>query len=468
MIWLLPLLLMALVAAGVWALATGVYRVPTETVGLVHRRFGPNHPEDRFKVRTHGGPGPQAETLKANAIYLRPRFLYEVHCVPQTYVPPGTIGVVVANAGNPPQPDRTLCRHVECDYFQDGQAFLLNGGQMGRQPGILPGGAYYDINTWLFEVLTVRTIGEGRHGLTAADLTEIAVPEGRTGVVITLEGASPNDDDPVGGNVPGHESFQLASVFLANGGQRGAQAETLSHGGVYRINPWFARVVLIPTHDLILEWTRKDKKAATNYDAALDEIVVNVEGHRLRFEMTQTIRIPAKSAARLVGRFGEQETDTFGTSDASKPLPVQRFVERVLGSTVEGYFTATASEYDVLEFVRGHIQVGLELEERVRNALAEWGVEAVRTTLNQFVPEDGGLDELRREIATERDRRRVLEYRTESADLEAKPAVARWAHRRLRQVTTRSHPPPIPGIATRSSSGPAIVRGQPWLGGCLS
>ena len=332
-----------------------------------------------------------------------------------------------------------LCEHVECDYFQDGRAFLLGDGQMGRQPGILPGGASYDINPWLFEVLTVDTIGAGRHGLTAADLQEISIPEGSTGVVIALEGAPPDEDDEddgaVGRRVSGHGSFQFPWVFLDNGGQRGAQAETLSHGGVYRINPWFARIVLIPTRELTLEWSKKDSKSTGNYDAALDQIVVNVEGHRLRFDMSQTIRTPAKAAPRLVGRFGEQETDPFGSSDATNPAPVQRFVERVLGYTVEGYFQGTASEYTVLEFIAAQNEVCLEIGDRVREALAYWGVEAGRTTLGTFESEGMGLDELRREIVAERERNQVLEHREKNVVLEARAERIRIETDRERRKT---------------------------------
>ncbi len=417
---ILILSLVLLVSAAAIYLASSIHRVPTGYVGVVHRRYGPSHPDDRFKVRTGGSVGPQAAVLEADRVYFRPRLFYRVVYVRQTYVAPGTIGVVVANAGNPPPPHRMLSRHVDCDYFQDGRAFLLGGGQMGRQPAILPGGAFYDINPLLFEVLTVHTIGGGRHGLSAVDLMEISVPEGTTGVVIALEGETPDEDDGAAERrVPGHESFQLPSVFLENRGQRGVQEETLSHGSVYRINPWFARVILIPTRDLILEWTRREKKPSTNFDAPLDQIVVSVEGHRLQFDMTQTIRIPAQAAPRLVGRFGEQVTDPFGTSATSNTVPVQRFVEKVLGSTVEGYFHATASQYQVLEFISRRDEVRLELEDRVRQALAEWEVQAVRTTLGEFMPLDQEVGELQRAIAAERERQQELKHRAENAALEA-------------------------------------------------
>ncbi|WP_165968049.1 SPFH domain-containing protein [Saccharopolyspora elongata] len=395
-------------------------RVPTGHVGLVYRTFGRRHPDDRFRVRVHGSPGPQAAILEADHIYFLPFLIYKVTYAPQTYVPPGTIGVVRAKEGATPQ-DRPLCRHVECDQFQDGHKFLTNGGQAGKQPAILRGGASYDINPWIFDVITVDNIGEGRYGLTAEDLREITVPEGETGVVIALDGNPPGEEGGVvGRRVPGHQSFEYPWKFLANGGQRGAQAETLSHGGLYAINPWFARIVLIPTRNLTLEWTRKEDKPRSNFDAALDKIVINVEGHRLSSRMSQIIRIPAKAAPQLVGLFGEHESDAFGVSGASDPTPVQRFVEGVLGRTVEGYFHSTAADYRVLDFLGNHNEVRLELEGRVRDDLAEWDVEAVRTTLGEFEPEGTDIDRFRQKIQQERDRQHYLEHREKNVQMEAK------------------------------------------------
>ncbi len=416
------LALAALLFGGVYLLATSVRRIPTGHVGLVYRKFGRTDSND-FKVRV--GPRAQgfhAVTLSADSIHLRSPFIYNVTYVTQVYVPPNTIGVVVALVGAHPLPDHTLCRHVECDLFQDGRGFLLNGGQMGRQAAILPGGAYYDINPRIFEVITVDTIGSGRYGLTEASLQEIAVPVGATGVVIVLEGESAEEDyNVVAPVILGHSCFQLPWVFLQNGGRRGAQAETLGEG-IYRINPWFARVVLIPTRDLILEWTKRSDKSENSLDVALDQIRINVEGHWLRFDMTQTIRIPTRAAPRLVRRFGEQEIGASHPSLApiSNRAPVQRFVERVLGRTVEGYFHEAAAEHNVLDFMRKHDEVRLQLEGRISEALAESDIEAVRTTLNEFESETLDLDQLRKDIATEREKIQILEYAHEQAKVERK------------------------------------------------
>jgi hypothetical protein len=158
-------------------------------------------------------------------------------------------------------------------------------------------------------------------------------------------------------------------------------------------------------------------KSSDRYDAALDQIVANVEGHRLLFTMTQIIRIPAKAAPRLVRRFGE-DRDMTGLGDVQSPAPVQRFVERVLGRTVKGYFESCASEYEVLQFIEGLNEVRMELESKVAEALTEWGVEAGRTTLSDFESEDPELDARRRRRARERDEEVALEYRLRNAHKE--------------------------------------------------
>lgn len=413
--WLL-LLLVVVVAGSVFILITGIRHVQPEKFGVVYRRFGPAHPEDdQFEVSTHNSPGFQAKTLKANRRYILPRLLFEVEYFPRIHVPAGTIGVVVAKDGAPPPLTRTLGKSVECDNFQDGRAFLLGGGQKGKQPGVLPGDASYAINPKIFDVITFDTIGTGRDNLTTADLKEIRIPEGTTGVVIVYEGEDPDEDEGIIGRiVSGHEKFQLPSVFLDNKGQRGAQEETLDRGGVYRINPWFAHIELVPTRFLVLEWTTRTRSTC-NFDAMLDQIRVCIEGDWLRFDMSQVIRIPAKAAPRLVTLLGQRE---IGISDSNDTAPVRRFVDKVLGPLVEGYFNAAAGGHKILDFVSNYNQVRMDLEEEVSAALADWGIEAVRTTLGEFVPEDTGLDEFRRRLARQRDRKQELEHQKENVEAE--------------------------------------------------
>jgi SPFH domain / Band 7 family len=418
------LVLAALVVVGGYVAKKGLYTVPDRMVGIVYRRFG-QHPGDRYRVRTHGSAGPQAETLEANRRYWLPPLLVSVRFVEQTFVPDGTIGLVEAKAGAVRPPGRRLCRYVECDYFQDGVAFLHGSGEQGRQSGVLPGGAHYSINTELFDVVTVDTLASGTAApanpgddrLTAVQLHEINVPVGNTGVVIVLDGEPPDEarPDTLGPVVPGHHSFRRPWVFLAGGGHRGVQEETLTEGSRYAINPWFARVVLIPTRELHLEWTKRSEKTPGNLDSALDQIIVDIEGHRLSLDMSQVLRIPAKTAPRLVRRFGEMDARPPQPGEVTiKPAPVQRFVERVLGAAVAGYFTALVGRYTILEFIEEYEKVRLELQYQVTAALSEWEVVAGHTVLAEFESEDREIYDLRRRIARAREQKKISRYELDS------------------------------------------------------
>jgi len=395
--------ILAVVAAVGYVAATGLQNVPAGQVGLVQRHFGLRRPDDDPRVSIYGAAGPQAQVLRANTLYWRPRYLYKIKYVPQTYVPNGTIGVVVAKAGAVRAPGRPLARHVECDHFRDGARFLRNGGEQGRQQQTLTSG-YYDINTYLFQVITVKTPEEASlEGLTTADLQEIKIPIGETGVVITHAGAKPDEDRASGGRpVNGHLNFQLPWEFLARDGQMGVQRETLDEGGCYVINPWFAHVVRVPTRVLILEWKR-ESKSASNLDISLEQIVLDVQGHTVRLDMKQTVQIPAAAAPSLVRRFG----DPGGSIDAAGRAPVQQFVEKELAATVAGYFRKISARYKIQEFITKYDEVGNELAAEVRQALEPTGVKAVTTTLEEFDCDEPEINAIRRRIALQQEQVRL-------------------------------------------------------------
>ena len=83
--------------------------------------------------------------------------------MPVTVVPQGEIALVVAADGAAIPSERILGKIVDCDNFQDARKFLVNGGEKGRQLGILTAGTYR-INTALFTVITSRHAQRARHG----------------------------------------------------------------------------------------------------------------------------------------------------------------------------------------------------------------------------------------------------------------------------------------------------------------
>lgn len=383
--------------------------VPTDMIGLVTAKEGRTRTDGRVLGRhvdcdsfqdgqafLEGGgeQGVQVATLAGGQAYYINTRLFDVRTVPRTHVPAGTIGLVQARAGAVRPPDQRFGRHVECDSFQDGRAFLEGGGEQGRQLAVLGGGASYAINPELFEVITVDNVADARDGLTEAHLREISIEEGYTGVVVTLDGAEPRQDadGAVGPRVEGHHSFRLPWEFLANGGWRGVQEETLGEGTAYALNPWFVRVLPIPTRMLSLEWADKAKSEADSYDASLGKIVVNVQGFDLEVALSQNLQIPREVAPRLVSEFGGVPTSGLGGL-VNDPAPVQRFVRNVLGKAVSGYFSEIATTSSVLDFLGRYEDVRKDLTDKVTHALEKLGVRTLNTSLGRFTPTDLSLPE---------------------------------------------------------------------------
>lgn len=400
--------------------------VPVDSVGIVHAEQGgaplrrnqriarpvPSRMFQDYVAFLDGGgqPGAQIEMLPSGGYYMLHPLFFRIQIVKRVDVPLRTVGLVVARVGAIMDHGHTLARHVECDYFQDGTRFLESGGEQGAQPALLPGGSNYAINPAMFDVITVDNVTNaalGRHSLAAADLQLVSVDSEDVGVVIVTEGPAPDDGAHPAPPVPGHDHFQKPWVFLANGGRSGPQAEVLSGGAKYAINPLFARVIHIPTRELILSWREKSTKE-DRYDSELQPIGITIEGLDLKVELTQTLAITARAAPKLVKRFGEDDEED-GTTGNRKPAAVKRFVARVLGEVVKGYFTEVSNQYKIEDFIREQNRVRLELFDRVKKALEEQDVEARLTTISAIHHESDEINKKFREVASLRTEAKRLE-----------------------------------------------------------
>ncbi|MFE4664999.1 SPFH domain-containing protein [Streptomyces sp. NPDC056716] len=409
--------------------------VPADMIGVVTAREGQlradgrtvgRHVEcDNFRdgaafLLGGGEQGVQVSTLAGGHSYHLNTLLFDVQIRSRTHVPTGTIGLVEAKAGAVRPPDQRFGRHVECDSFQDGQAFLSGGGEQGKQLAILGGGTSYAINPELFKVITVDNVAESREGLTARHLRDISIKEGYAGVVVTLDGAEPSQDAESGTVAPriaGHSSFRKPWEFLAGNGQRGIQDETLGQGTTYSLNPWFVRVTLIPTRVLILTWHNKKGTETDNYDADLGEIVVNVQGFDLAVTLSQNLQIPPRVAPKLVSQFGnDSHSDLGGLVDDRAPM--RRFVRDVLGPTVAGYFAEIAMTSSVLDFLASYQDIRKDLTDRVMHALEKWELAMLGTTLGRFTPTDPVLLERLKEKFYEEMRGESLGVSLKNAKLE--------------------------------------------------
>lgn len=188
-----------------------------EIILLERRWFGKEMPDGRT-VALRNEVGAQARVLGPGFHWLVP-FIYKTRKDGFLTIPKNKVGVVRAITGAPTPSGQFMAKSVECDLFQDGEAFLKNGGQKGPQLNILPEGEY-KINSHLFEVAVVDAI------MISDD--EVGYVESIAGQLVTRIGGnfgSPVDCD----------SFQDAEAFIKNGGQKGPQTAFLMPG-FYRIN----------------------------------------------------------------------------------------------------------------------------------------------------------------------------------------------------------------------------------------
>lgn len=299
--------LTALVIYGGSALAllvlffNSVILVGGQEIAVLERRWiGKGMPRGRVMAMAHE-VGVQARTL-GPGLHLVIPFLYKSWKSSFTKITETQIGIIESIDGNPIPPGKIFAA-VAKDHasFQNGEAFLKNGGEKGPQIEILPPGNYR-INSALFKVRVVPCIvidtgkigvvtamdGQGidsgrllarkaedhanfengdaflRHGgqkgpqidillpgtyrintdLFKVEVRDaVVIPSGKVGLVTARDGEPLPETEYVAKTVPSHSDFQNASAFLAAGGQRGPQFDVLKPG-TYYINPMMFQVEL--------------------------------------------------------------------------------------------------------------------------------------------------------------------------------------------------------------------------------
>lgn len=187
----------------------------SEIATLERRLFGRGLPQGRVIAQANE-VGKQARVLGPGFHALIP-WLYKATKVKFTVIDKNKVGLIESIDGDPVQPGHIFGRAVDCNFFQDGEAFLKNGGQKGPQVQLLPPGVY-KINPSLFKVEVVDAI---------------SVSESEIGVLIARDGAAIPTGRLLAAHIDGHNNFQDGQAFLQNGGQKGPQLDILLPGTYY-------------------------------------------------------------------------------------------------------------------------------------------------------------------------------------------------------------------------------------------
>jgi uncharacterized membrane protein YqiK len=423
----------------------GVVFISERQVGIIIKRISRKSLPPGKLLALNGEAGYQAKTIPPGLHFGYWPWFYSVRKVPVTVIPQGEIGLVVAADGTPTPPERILGKVVKCDNFQDARAFLLNGGEKGRQLGILTAGAYR-INTALFTVITAANAEQ--HGMNPKNLRVYHVQPDMVGIVTTLDGRPIEEGEIAGLYIPGHDNFQNAQKFLDSGGQRGLQEQVLLSGS-WNLNPWFVfveqvpmtevpighvgvvisyigkahedvsglefkhgdlvnvghkgvwvtplypgkhpintrvmKAELVPTTNIVLNWAARTE--AHNYDSKLNSITVrSKDGFSFNLDVAQIIHVGAPEAPKVISRVGS----------------MQNLVDHVLQPIVGNYFRNAAQAYTVLDFLSARSERQTEAANHIKKAIGAYDVQAIDTLIGDITPPAALMETLTdRKIAEE-------------------------------------------------------------------
>lgn len=463
--WIAAVILCVVMYRFILRVFFGLVIVPENKIGLVTKKFvlfGANKElsGDRI-IAVNGEAGYQAKMLETGLHWFMWPWQYSVDMQSFIVIPEGHIGLVSAKDGKVPQTGRILGRKVDCENFQDAQAFLTNGGQKGRQVSFITNGSY-KINTFLFEVSAVR---------------QATIQESMVGVITSLDGEPLENGQISGKNVEGHNNFQDFDRFLELGGNRGLQQQTIL-AGTYNLNPWAVqveevsmteipighvgvvisfvgdegvdvtganfkhgnlvgrgqkgvwaeplgpgkypinkytnRVELVPTTNLVLNWANA-RTESHNLDKGLNTITVrSKDGFPFNLDVSQIIHIPMTEAPKVIARFGN----------------MNNLVSQVLEPTIGNYFRNSAQDSDVIAFLTTRKERQDSAKMHISKVLDEYNVHAVDTLIGDIVPPAELMKTLTdRKIAQEQEttfetqkkaqvQRQTLEKETAIADMQ--------------------------------------------------
>lgn len=449
----------------------GLVIVPENKVGLVTKKFvlfGANKQlsGDRI-IAVNGEAGFQAKMLETGLHWFMWPWQYSVDMQSFIVIPEGHIGLISAKDGKVPQTGRILGRKVECEDYQDAEAFIKNGGQKGRQAAFITNGSY-KINTLLFEVSTVK---------------QAQIQENMVGVVTTLDGEPLEAGQISGKSVDGHNNFQDFNSFLDKGGNRGLQQQVIlagsynlnpwavqveevdmtnipigtvgvvisyvgeegvdvtganfKHGnlvskgqkgvwaeplgpGKYAINPYTTKIEVVPTTNLVLNWANA-RTESHNLDKGLSTITVrSKDGFPFNLDVSQIIHIPMTEAPKVIARFGN----------------MNNLVSQVLEPTIGNYFRNSAQDQDVISFLTTRKERQDSAKAHISTVLEEYNVHAVDTLIGDITPPESLMKTLTdRKIAEEQQvtfetqkkaqvQRQTLEKETAIADMQGEVVKA--------------------------------------------
>jgi uncharacterized membrane protein YqiK len=273
-------------------------------------------------------------------------------------LPPGEI-IAPTVGSNPAHPD------TYHNTFQDPERFLRAGGFRGRQLQVLVEGTYY-VN---------------RLFATVEEIRKTVVEVGNVGVVVSYTGEHGND---LSGDAYGHGE-------LVESGERGVWSKPLLPGK-YAFNTFAGKVVMVPTTNFILKWTRGEA-GSHKFDENLSEVdLITRDAFEPSLPLSVVVHIDYRKAPLVVQRFGD----------------IKRLVEQTLDPMVSAYFKNVAQTRTLIQLLQDRSAIQEHSGQEMKDKFDRYNLELQEVLIGTPTPGKGGgqieqiLDQLRsRQIAEE-------------------------------------------------------------------
>ncbi|HEY4589962.1 MAG TPA: SPFH domain-containing protein [Thermoanaerobaculia bacterium] len=298
-------------------------------------------------------------------------------------VPSGEI--IAPLVGNDPAQAQTY--H---NSFQDADKFLLAGGQRGRQLQVLVEGTYYINRLFATEELVPKTV----------------VEVGTVGVVVSYTGDTGRD-------LSGKEYKHGELVTV---GERGVWSEPLLPGK-YAFNTYAGKVIIVPTTNFILKWSRSET-GAHKFDENLSEVnLITKDAFEPSLPLSVVVHIDYRKAPLVIQRFGD----------------VKKLVEQTLDPMVSAYFKNVGQTRTLIQLLQDRAEIqdisGVQMKERFENYNLELQEVLIGTPTSG---EGGGQIE---QILVQLRSRQIAEEQVETYNRQERAAVK---ERELREAESRA------------------------------
>lgn len=407
-------------------------------------------------LRNGGQKGPQIDILPPGKYRIN-TYLFRIRTAAAVVIAQNQVGIVNARDGDPIVPGRLLAHKVDGHQaFQDGEAFLVGGGQRGPQIEVmLPG--RYRINTDLYNVEIMPAT---------------VVQANQVGLVTAKDGQPLPQGELVATSVPGHNDFQDGSAFLSSGGERGPQYDLLKPGtyyinplmfdvkldsvavvqrgevavlvsnvgkepadiaheerlagkeryvvpagfrgiqaevagpGVYYLNRWAYIAYIIPTTNLTIDWAEEgmvpteDANSPSSRRVQLFNplAVISRDGFEMRVSVKVVIRVRPDQAPLMVAKIGS----------------IENLIDHVVHPMIDSSFRNQASSSEAMAFMQDRADEQAKAEARARVELEKYHVECVSVLISQIIlPQELMEIHTRRVIAAQQQAMFVEQQRAE-------------------------------------------------------